>query len=155
MTWTALCIVFAMNIGNTSADIQHRTKVCQELVVEAKKAKAPVEEVLAISWREAGLRRDIVSHKGAVGPLQILPRWHCPRKTAKGCDLFKYGVLAWLKYKKKYKSEGRLGALCHYNSGNTCGKVSKQYAKDVNEKIHELLRMKKRQKRGKKHGSPH
>jgi len=108
---------------------EDRLAVCLEIAQAA--ADNDVDPVLAISvaWVESGYRTDLVSSAGAVGPMQILPKWHCPDGKVEGCPLIRNGVLVLKKLVNKYGSARE--ALCHYNGGIKCGKHSRRYAKRV------------------------
>mgnify|MGYP003153273427 CR=1 FL=1 len=88
------------------------------------------------------------SHAGAVGTLQILPKYHCPNKTIRGCNLLYSGIHALIKYMRKYgKWGGSRGgkvnwdeALCHYNSGGKCYDRSIAYATKIQARAKRIRR---------------
>lgn len=108
---------------------QSRMDTCLSLADEADRQSVPVPLVLAVAWVESKFYDKAVSSAGAIGPMQILPQFHCPGKREEGCDLIARGVEALRKYLSKYSTVEK--ALCHYNAGNVCGKTGKRYAKRV------------------------
>jgi len=99
-----------------------------------------VTVAVAVAQEESAFTSPL-SKAGAMGPMQIIPRYHCPgpdgvvapskrRGVVEGCDLVDAGVKAlrwfWLRYDRDWSQ-----ALCHYNSGTKCGSGSRRYAKRV------------------------
>jgi len=81
---------------------------------------------IAVAKVESDLRPDAVSHKGAIGVMQIMPRTGLLEFGVKRKDLFnpiiniKIGVKFLDQLIKKYK--GNIGvALSHYNGGSAVG----------------------------------
>ena len=106
-----------------------RISVCVSVMEEADRQGVPPNLSAAVAWHESKFNADAVSKAGAVGPLQILPRYWCPLKKLKDCDLVVEGVSALKVYIEKYDNYKK--ALCHYNSGNKCSNRSKTYARRV------------------------
>mgnify|MGYP003626858172 FL=1 len=115
-----------MDAPNRTAD---RYKTCIAVGVEAEMHDLPASLVVALSYTESRFSPGAVSDAGASGPLQVVPRFHCPDGKAKGCDLITAGLRALKKYRKKYKRWP--AALCHWNSGNRCYRKSKLFARIV------------------------
>ena len=108
--------------------------LCIELMDAARELGEEQTLVAAIAIVESGISENVVSSAGAVGPLQILPKYHCPNKSLKSCDLIFDGIEAIAKYRRKYGGQTpkeQFNLLCHYNGGNRCGKRSKAYARRV------------------------
>lgn len=108
--------------------------LCIELMEAAREMGEEQTLVAAIAIEESGISLNVVSSAGAVGPLQILPKYHCPYKTRKSCDLIFDGIEAIAKFRRKYGGpthKDQFNVLCHYNGGNRCGKKAKAYAKRV------------------------
>ena len=76
--------------------------VCIE--VGTKAAKAGIDPVIAIalSYSESRLSTRQKSKIGAVGPLQVLPRWTCPKGERKGCDLVLAGITTLRKHAHEF-----------------------------------------------------
>jgi len=142
MSWVAVCTVLVSSLVLTDGSRSVRMQTCKDLVKEAKVQSVAPEEILGIAWHESRFRPDAVSRQGAIGPLQILPKYFCPNADPKGCDTIKEGVKAWKRYRSKYQEEGVSKALCHYNGGRLCGKRAAQYAVKVISKMEEILRLK-------------
>ena len=108
---------------------QDRFDTCMDVAQLAE--DMGLDPMLAVSTAltESGLNKKVVSSAGAVGPLQILPKYFCPNKQEKGCDLVHGGISALLRFLTKYKNEH--DALCHYNAGNKCGKQAHRYARRI------------------------
>ena len=128
----ALCYAFLIEAGHPEKKLEPRRAVCVDVAKEAD--SQGVDPLLAISVAnvEGGFRRRIKSSAGALGPMQVIPRFWC-KKTP--CDLIKAGVYALRTYTKLYgESEG----LCRYVSGRRCsGAKSRQRYRD------KVLRFKK------------
>jgi len=90
--------------------------------------------VVALSYTESRFSRVAVSSRGAVGPLQIKPVFHCPKGVLRDCDLIEAGMGAIIRFKKK---RGRQW-LCHWNSGNRCNRRSRLFAKIVKRRTRQL-----------------
>ncbi len=118
-----------------------RLPACVKIASATVDAKMDIPLVLSIAWEESKFKMDAVSSAGALGPLQILPRYHCPGGKADGCDLVENGLKAITKYMSKHKVMKE--ALCHYNGGNVCGKGSKKYANRVIARMKSLSRRSK------------
>jgi len=110
-----------------------RMATCLDVASVARAEGVPMSLAVAVAWEESKFYERAKSRAGAHGPMQVLPKYHCPSGTLKGCDLVLSGVLTLKKYLKKYNGgqKGILDALCHYNAGNVCGRRSKQYANRV------------------------
>ena len=112
----------------TSKKYEARMSTCLAIAGEAEYHEVDVIFSLAIAWEESKFKEVIESHAGAVGPLQVLPKYWCPNGKRKGCDLVEAGILAMKKLLAKYPEAE---AACHYNGGNICGRGAKAYAKRV------------------------
>jgi len=111
--------------------------VCEDVGAAALVEGVPVELALAMAYTESRLNPDAESSAGALGPLQVIPRWHCPRRRARGCDLVGVGVRTLKRYRAKY-GPAWADALCHWNSGNTCVRRARIFARVVLRRAHEL-----------------
>ena len=90
-----------------------------------------LDPMLAVSTAltESKFNKRAVSSAGAVGPLQILPKYFCPKERGVECDQALAGVHALQRFLSKYGNEH--DALCHYNAGNKCGKQAHRYARRI------------------------
>jgi soluble lytic murein transglycosylase-like protein len=111
---------------------------CVEVADKAREQGMDRYLALAMAWEESRFTPTAVSSEGAIGTMQVIPRWACPNRTRQGCDLVAAGVRAYLSWLKRYK-EPKL-ALCHYNSGNRCNDRSRGYATRVERKSVQLRR---------------
>jgi soluble lytic murein transglycosylase-like protein len=103
--------------------------VCESIVIEAIEHGVDPILMAAVGWRESRFNAAAVSHCGAVGPLQVMPRWACPNRTAKGCDLVEAGVVAYKGWLRRHETPTL--ALCHYNNGTRCYGSGMRYARSV------------------------
>ena len=105
-----------------------RTKACVNLARLAQSHSLDPLTVSVIAYRESRFSDESKSDKGAVGILQVIPKYWCPNGKAKGCDLTKAGLKAWQTYRKK---RSRREAFCRYSTGKKCKDTSagRAYAK--------------------------
>lgn len=111
---------------------------CVEVADKAREQGMDRYLALAMAWEESGFTPSAVSPEGAVGTMQVIPRWACPNRTRQGCDLVAAGVRAYLSWLSRYKEPSL--ALCHYNSGNRCNDRSRAYAVRVERRASRLRR---------------
>lgn len=121
---------------------------CLVIAQEAELQQQSVPMLISLAWHESRLRWTARSNRGAVGPLQILPRfwmrdtWHsrmirencsrCPdccvwtsarsKEVEAGVRAFKY----WLS-----KSSGMVEAVAKYNAGHKPPKKAFRFANRV------------------------
>jgi len=110
--------------------------VCQALAVEAELAGLDQAHVLALAYTETRLNPEAVSTAGARGPIQVLPRYHCPRRRARGCDFMRVGVAHLARLVDKYGTWDLV--LCHWNGGLHCGRKARRFARIVIERARKL-----------------
>ena len=110
-------------------DCEDRFRICMQVGQEAREYDLPPHIAVALSYTESRFNPEAESSVGAVGPLQVLPRYHCPNRSAEGCDLVAAGLSALRRYRTKYKNWAK--ALCHWNSGNECYRRSRLFARIV------------------------
>jgi hypothetical protein len=105
---------------------------CEEIVITSLSTGEDPTLMLSIAWHESTFRSRVKSPAGAIGPLQVLPRYWCPQGSRKGCDLISAGFKAWTTYFKMEKGNEKQ-ALCRYNSGRKCASSSAalRYSKRV------------------------
>jgi hypothetical protein len=93
-----------------------------------------IDPVLLVStaWHESRMNNKAVSRAGAVGALQILPKWWCGSQQ---CDYLYVGGRAFTKWRdrvsRKRKKKIDYWTLAHYNGGNRPGPRSFRYAEKV------------------------
>lgn len=99
---------------------QHRQDVCVDVVNEALKQGVDPVLAAAVSWRESAFLRNVKSSAGAVGPMQVIPRFWCKSRP---CDYIEAGVRALKYYTSRH---GEQGGLCAYFSGKPCHRSTQQ-----------------------------
>lgn len=123
----ALCYAFLIEAGHPEKKLEPRRAVCVDVAKEAD--FQGVDPLLAISVAhvESGFRRRAKSSAGAVGPMQVIPRFWCKKKP---CDFIKAGVYALRTYTS---SHGESEGLCRYVSGRRCSgaKARRRYRDKV------------------------
>ena len=138
MVSSVICLVLLQGLySDTSASwnkkieqtLDARMEACIEVIEDAQEEGVCPLLASSVAWHESKFNKDAVSSVGARGVLQVLPKYWCPDKKWRGCDLTREGIKALKVYLNKYESEKE--ALCHYNSGNKCNKKSRYYAKKV------------------------
>ena len=112
--------------------------------VASKAVRQDVDAVLAVAvaWTESRFDPRATSARAAQGPMQVMPRYWCPERTAEGCDLAHAGIRALDHYLEQHAQP--IKALCHYNAGNVCGPRGVRYARYVlatARRLRELLRI--------------
>ena len=116
-------------IRNFPAD---RMDTCIRVVEVAEEWEIDPVLLISTAWHESRLNNKAVSRAGAVGALQILPRWWCGSQS---CDYIYVGGRAFTKWRaraaRKHKKRLDFWTLAHYNGGNVPGKRSFRYAEKV------------------------
>jgi len=99
-------------------------EVCLEVAEKAINSDLDPIIAVALSYSESRFTRAARSNVGAVGPLQVIPKWTCPNRRKKGCDLVQAGVDTLIKLREKHwgplATPNWMKIICHYNSGNVC-----------------------------------
>lgn len=114
--------------SQTNTMVEHRVSVCHDVGVEAIMQDVDPVLAIAVAWRESAFIRTAKSSAGAVGPMQVLPRFWCKGSP---CNLVKAGIDALKHYTSKY---GIKSGLCAYFSGRPCSRAPKsatRYQKSV------------------------
>lgn len=93
--------------------------ICSDVVIASINHGQDTPLMLSIAWHESRFLPNQLSTAGAVGPMQVLPKYWCPKGKAEGCDLVSAGFKAWTTYFEREKGDER-NALCRYNSGKKC-----------------------------------
>jgi hypothetical protein len=102
--------------------------VCQEVALAAKTVGGPIRITTTLAWSESRFFPERVSSVGAVGPLQVLPRYWCPGGGVDRCDLTLAGALAVKTLVNRYGAER---GLCHFAAGNVCNARALRYAQYI------------------------
>lgn len=114
---TSVCIIAFCSMvvqAEFGKQVRSRQSVCTDVVKEALSQGVDPVLTAAVSFRESAFKRRAVSQAGAVGPMQVLPRFWCKKKN---CDYIEAGVRALKFYTSKY---GEQPGLCAYFSGKPC-----------------------------------
>jgi len=107
-----------------------RLSACIQTVNVAETMGVSMSLVASLGYQESGFDEAAVSSAGAVSVLQVIPRYVCPKRRLRGCDLVRSGIAALKRLLERTKSP--LVALCRYNAGNRgCTKKSRGYARSV------------------------
>ena len=106
----------------------HEWAVCLDVARAAREGGVSPRLAVTLAWSESRWRADVESPAGAVGPLQVVPRYWCPGKRRHGCDLTRAGVHALRTLIGRHGAER---GLCHYASGNACTPRARRYARHV------------------------
>jgi hypothetical protein len=142
-----ICLVALAEIvsaygGNIPPGHDDKAAVCLEVGRAADELELPVSVAVSVALEESRFTRSLKSKAGAMGPLQIIPRYHCPDAMGEhkpharkgqlaGCDLIVDGLKAlrwfWLEYGEGDWSLG----LAHYNSGEKVYASSRAYARRI------------------------
>lgn len=110
--------------------------VCEEVAHEAVERGHDVGLILSLVWEESRFHSYSESGAGAIGPMQVLPRYWCPEGDREGCDLVAAGFHAFETFQARWPDVEE--TLCHYNSGNVCYPASRAYADRIL-RHHQLL----------------
>lgn len=102
--------------------------VCQDVAWAARMSGVPVRLATTLAWSESRFQLGAVSSAGAMGPLQIQPRFWCPGGRADGCNLTMAGTQALRELTGRFGLER---GLCHYAAGNTCNDRALRYARFI------------------------
>ena len=111
-----------------------RLGTCIEVANAASEMGVSMSLAISVAYQESRFNAGLKSKVGAVGPLQIIPAYFCPKRRMKNCDLIRSGLNALIVWMTRSKTVRE--ALCHYNSGNRCTKSSRAYARSVLRRQH-------------------
>ena len=108
-----------------------------------------VYELVAVGFEESRFsvnRKKVVSHKGACGVYQQIPKYahptDVPRPTCEDLSDAWTSTFHAIHTFRKFKDIFKENWICHYNSGYKCYESSDRYARRVKRKI-KLLKNKK------------
>tara|TARA_R110000851_G_scaffold140684_2_gene278123 strand:- start:2364 stop:2876 length:513 start_codon:yes stop_codon:yes gene_type:complete len=136
--------------GNIPPGHDEKAVVCLEVARAADDMELPIALVVSVAYEESKFERELTSKAGAKGPLQIIPRYHCPspegehkphkrRGTLQGCDLVRDGVKAVKWFWETYDFDWPR-ALAHYNSGEKVYSSSRAYARRIQRRARRINR---------------
>ena len=89
-------------------------EICIEVAAEAHAWGIEPSLAVAIAYEESRFHVDRVSRAGARGPMQVIPKWWCPNRSAEDCDFLFAGMKALDYYTFRYDLPD---ALARYNGG--------------------------------------
>ena len=122
-----LCTALLAPLNVNKYDL--RLATCTRVATTAQSEGLDPALMVSIGWVESAMLPKVNSGKGAVGPLQVIPKYFCPKGKLKGCDTVRAGMDAFKAWRKHFpKLED---TLCHYNGGWKCKAPSKWYARKV------------------------
>lgn len=131
-------------LGGASGGMPHeRLATCVRVASEAARAKVPRDVLLAQAWTESRFNNRRVGKAGEISALQVLPRYHCPGRTAKGCDGIRRGAALHARLRRKY---GDRRALAVYNAGPSNWRAGLRYARKVRRLARRLTQARRRWK---------
>ena len=132
-TWAALLCSAIVSTQAVSKPTSESMAVCMEVAAKADDAGLPIEVAVALAFTESRFNASAVSNAGAKGPLQVLPRFYCPGRTERGCDLVLAGIKGLQSNMRRYGKQPLdwHTVLCHWNSGHTCYRRSRLFARIV------------------------
>ena len=122
-----LTLTFSPEVIRTGEPVS-RLFVCVEVGRTAERLGVEVPLAIALSWEESRFDRNARSSKGAIGPLQVIPRFVCPGGVAARCDLVGSGIALLGLLTDRFPA---LAAVAHYNAGRAPPPKSFQWAKIV------------------------
>ena len=109
--------------------LRDRLPVCADLAERAVRSGLDPALMVSIAWVESRFDGKAVSRAGAVGIMQVLPRYFCPKRRARGCDLVAAGLDAFARWRRNSRTV--FETLCRYNAGWRCGRRGRYYARSV------------------------
>ena len=119
-------------------NLQPKMAICTQVYNEAVQQSVDPFLAISVAYRETRFK-NVVSNKGAQGPMGVIPKYHCPKQGK--CDYIKAGVHALKRYMTLNKQD-ICKSLAQYNRGNKgqCkkGRSEYKYAKSVL-KLYDLL----------------
>jgi hypothetical protein len=125
----AICLT-VLEVASPAKPHDQAMAVCYRVGEAAERAGLPPELAVALAYTESRLNPGAASDRGALGPLQVIPVWHCPGRRARGCDLIEAGILALLRFERKFGPAWE-DTLCHWAQGNGCWAVGRRFARIV------------------------
>ena len=130
-----LCLTLLSAEKMSVEKTESRARNCIELAQLAVERKLDPLMIISIAHTESRFSKVAVSSAGAIGMMQVLPKYFCPKKGK--CDYTAAGLKAWRAWSK---GRSREEALCRYNSGKPCKKspMASYYSRVVMKKHRKL-----------------
>jgi len=131
-----LCIIAALIIYSPlpryAPAARDAVEICEEIISRTEPFSVDPVVAIAIASEETRLQRDLKSSHGAVGPMQVLPIYWCPKAGA--CNEIDAGLRAIAYFLKREKGD-ELRALTAYAGA---GPRARKYARRVVARIAHL-----------------
>lgn len=108
------CQAFMMDLGYTEKAVKYKLDVCVEVSESAFDHGVDQALAVAVAHVESAFSRSARSSAGAVGPMQVIPKFWC---DGSGCDHTDAGIRALRTYVSKHGTDD---GLCAYFSGSKC-----------------------------------
>ena len=152
--WDCLALILALSGLPVEAqrDLAIREAACALVIEEAEVMGLDPSLALAVAWHESRFFPDASSPKGAIGVMQIVPRYWCPDEQGNFdyhtpsqvlCDSIHWGIHAIL-FLMDELSLTENEALCAYNSGKiTRGRCRFAYPRIVRRFQRRIRRLQK------------
>ena len=125
---TALALWLVLSLSECAGARGAAWWVCARVASTATALGVDPRLAVALAWSETRFRSDLVSSVGAVGPMQIIPRWWCPGGRETACDTVAAGVRAVSLLTAEH---GPLGGVCRYACGEVCRPGCQRYARHI------------------------
>ena len=129
MTPAIIYCLAALSMLRPEYRTHERWDTCEEIVQEAQNQGVPPHVALAVGFVESRYNPAARSPAGALGPLQIIPKWHCPGRVAEGCDLVQRAIRLLHRY--RYRWGDWPESFCRYSAGVRCTEKGREYAVKV------------------------
>ena len=139
---TQLCMAVVATLGMTSSQNRLACNVMPSIVEESEKRGIDPVVFASLIFHESAFRSRVVSHAGACGLTQVLPKYsdHTCEQLKKPKTAVREGAKALKYWLTRAKGDLRK-ALCGYNAGNICitrpgsplsRRVKKRYSRHTN-----------------------
>ena len=129
---------------------QEAFNICVVIASTAIEQELDPFTLVSLGYPASRMDMDALSSAGAIGPMQVLPQYHCYSYTAdcerleplavEDCDLILSGVCAYKRYYHRHNGD-REAAIAHYNGGGNYGESSRRYARAVIRTAESLRRL--------------
>lgn len=119
----------AVNTPKRKADFRERVQICEIIIEEADKQGVDSTLAVAVALEETRLTEGLKSNKGAIGPLQVLPKYWCDKR--KYCDPIEAGVRAlryYVNHSPEYKDALRKYAGAGVRARKYSSRVMRTYS---------------------------
>ena len=103
--------------------------VCEMVAAEAERQRVDPALAVGLAFHESGMRPYVVSRVGAVGPLQVMPRYYPPDIPKNPKGMVQAGITLFKRLLDRGFSE--TDAVARYNGGNKPGARSYRWVRAV------------------------